>query len=138
MIIQIVFFSPVQAQYWHDPLKESKYKEKSAFLADINNENSSSNQTYRSNLLKLNNFVMIVFANDTMVIPKESGHFGYYKPGRDDEIVPLEESSLYIEDKLGLKELDDSGKLIKLTVPGDHCHIGDDWFIDRVINPYLR
>ena len=28
----------VQAQYWHDPLDEESYKEKSLFLADINNE----------------------------------------------------------------------------------------------------
>ncbi|XP_053203594.1 palmitoyl-protein thioesterase 1-like [Panonychus citri] len=128
----------VQAQYWHDPLKESKYKEKSLFLADINNENSSKNETYRSNLVNLNKFVMIMFANDTMVIPKESGHFGYYQPGTNDKIVPMEDSPLYTDDRLGLKELNDSGKLIKFTVPGDHCHIKDDWFINQVINPYLR
>ena len=28
----------VQAQYWHDPLHEDEYKEKSLFLADINQE----------------------------------------------------------------------------------------------------
>ncbi len=29
----------VQAEYWHDPLNEDEYKEKSVFLADINQEN---------------------------------------------------------------------------------------------------
>lgn len=28
----------VQAQYWHDPVQEQKYIEKSLFLADINQE----------------------------------------------------------------------------------------------------
>ena len=28
----------VQAEYWHDPLKEAEYREKSEFLADINQE----------------------------------------------------------------------------------------------------
>lgn len=28
----------VQAEYWHDPLNEQEYKDKSVFLADINNE----------------------------------------------------------------------------------------------------
>lgn len=28
----------VQAEYWHDPLKEDEYKKNSVFLADINNE----------------------------------------------------------------------------------------------------
>ena len=28
----------VQAEYWHDPLNEAEYREKSIFLADINQE----------------------------------------------------------------------------------------------------
>lgn len=28
----------VQAQYWHDPLNEKEYREKSVFIADINQE----------------------------------------------------------------------------------------------------
>lgn len=28
----------VQAEYWHDPLKEQEYRKNSVFLADINNE----------------------------------------------------------------------------------------------------
>ena len=31
-------FSLVQAEYWHDPLNEKEYREKSVFLADINQE----------------------------------------------------------------------------------------------------
>ena len=30
--------SLIQAQYWHDPLHEDDYKQKSIFLAEINNE----------------------------------------------------------------------------------------------------
>jgi len=33
----------VQAQYWHDPTREEKYKAKSIFLADINNEKDIKN-----------------------------------------------------------------------------------------------
>ena len=28
----------VQAEYWHDPLNEDEYRQKSVFLADINQE----------------------------------------------------------------------------------------------------
>ena len=28
----------MQAEYWHDPLQEAEYRDKSVFLADINNE----------------------------------------------------------------------------------------------------
>lgn len=33
----------VQAQYWHDPTREDKYRAKSVFLADINNEKDTKN-----------------------------------------------------------------------------------------------
>lgn len=35
----IVYFSLVQAQYWQDPIAEAIYREKSQFLAEINQEN---------------------------------------------------------------------------------------------------
>merc|ERR1712149_30253 len=66
-----------QAQYWHDPLDEHLYQKESIFLADINQERGI-NQSYRSNLLKLKNFVMVMFTEDTIVQPKESKWFGFY------------------------------------------------------------
>lgn len=85
----------VQAEYWHDPIKEIDYIYGSYFLADINNERVF-NKNYRENMLKLNNFVLVMFSNDTMVIPKESAWFTFYKPGQDKEIIPLEQSVLYL------------------------------------------
>lgn len=46
----------VQATYWHNPLKEDKYREASTFIAEINNENVI-NQTYVDNLKKLNKYI---------------------------------------------------------------------------------
>ena len=34
----ILFLSLVQAEYWHDPLNEEEYKQKSVFLSEINQE----------------------------------------------------------------------------------------------------
>lgn len=42
----------VQASYWHDPVNEQKYKDKSSFLAEINNERIV-NQTYIDRLQSL-------------------------------------------------------------------------------------
>lgn len=67
----------------------------STFLADINNERSL-NQTYIDRLVKLDNFVMVRFENDTMVQPIASEWFGFYKPGQSEEIIPLNRSSIYI------------------------------------------
>ena len=56
--IQNVFF-----QYWHDPINLDEYVEKSQFIAEINNEREVKNVTYAENLLKLENFVMVKFAD---------------------------------------------------------------------------
>lgn len=125
-----------QAEYWHDPLNEEEYKSKSLFLADINNENIK-NETYKSNLKKLSNFVMIMFSEDKMVEPKETEWFGYYKPGQSKDLFTLQESALYTEDWLGLKEMDKEGKLHFLEAAGDHLQINVDWFKENVINKFL-
>lgn len=38
MKCHVLNFSLVQAEYWHDPLNEEEYREKSVFLAEINQE----------------------------------------------------------------------------------------------------
>ncbi|XP_053667801.1 palmitoyl-protein thioesterase 1 [Anopheles marshallii] len=117
----------VQATYWHDPLNEAKYKNASTFLADINNERYL-NKNYVENLLKLNKFVMVQFNKDTIVQPLESQWFGYYKPGQDKETQPLNETNLYIEDRLGLKKMYEESKIEFLECEGNHLQFTKEWF----------
>lgn len=63
-------------------------------MADINNERKM-NYDYRKNLMNLKNLVLIMFEDDTMVIPKESSWFEFYTPGQDINITKLEDSVLY-------------------------------------------
>ncbi|XP_015269178.1 PREDICTED: palmitoyl-protein thioesterase 1 [Gekko japonicus] len=126
----------VQAQYWHDPLNEEEYRKKSLFLADINQEQCI-NQTYKKNLMSLKKFVMVKFLNDTMVDPPASEWFGYYRSGQAKETIPLNETSLYTEDRLGLKEMDQAGKLVYLGAKGDHLHFSKDWFFKNIL-PFLQ
>jgi palmitoyl-protein thioesterase len=93
--------------------------------------------TYAENLVKLENFVMVKFADDMMVEPRESGHFEFYIPGQDKEILPLRESQLYLEDWIGLKHLDESGKLHRFEVPGDHLQVSTQWLIDEIIHKFF-
>ncbi|XP_025193576.1 palmitoyl-protein thioesterase 1 isoform X2 [Melanaphis sacchari] len=127
----------VQAEYWHDPIKELDYIKGSNFLADINNERFI-NTNYRENLLKLKNFILVMFTNDTMVIPKESEWFAFYSPGQDKEILPLEQSVLYLTDRLGLKVLEESERLHFLSVPGNHLQFSEEWFLNEIVNKYLK
>ncbi|KRT82069.1 lipase, partial [Oryctes borbonicus] len=109
--------SLVQATYWHDPIHEYDYIKGSTFLADINNEVNIV-QTYIDRLLALDNFVMVKFENDTMVQPIATEWFGFYKPGQSKDIVQLNKSAIYINDRLGLRRMDSQKKLHFLSVPG--------------------
>ncbi|XP_043573671.1 palmitoyl-protein thioesterase 1 [Chiloscyllium plagiosum] len=126
----------VQAEYWHDPLNEDLYREKSIFLADINQERGI-NESYKVNLMKLKKLVMVKFLNDTMVDPVDSEWFGFYKVGQAKDTYSLQESALYQEDRLGLKTMDKAGKLQFLTVNGDHLQFSEEWFVTNII-PYLK
>jgi len=127
----------IQAQYWHDPLHFDTYTEKSIFLADINNEKEVKNETYAVNLAKLENLVLVKNNQDGMVEPRESEHFEFYAPGQADVIVPLRESPIYLEDRIGLKALDEAGRLHLMAVDGDHLQFGRQWFIDEIVNVFL-
>lgn len=128
----------VQAEYWHDPYKQKEYVQNSAFLADINNERKVKNATYKENLLKLRNFVLVLFKEDTIVEPKESEWFGFFKPGSTNEMVPLEKSQLYTEDWLGLKEMKEDGRLHFLASEGDHLQFTEEWFNKNILEPFLK
>ncbi|KAJ0178179.1 hypothetical protein K1T71_006002 [Dendrolimus kikuchii] len=128
--------SLVQATYWHDPLNEDKYKAGSIFLAEINNE-INVNKTYIENMNKLEHFVMILFENDTIVQPRETEWFGFYKPGQSVKMMTLQQSAIYTEDRLGLKRMDKNGKLVFLKSPGDHLRFSEEWMYGSVIKPYL-
>ncbi|KAK4475185.1 hypothetical protein MN116_000773 [Schistosoma mekongi] len=127
----------VQAQYWHDPVKEDVYRKYSQFLADINQENQV-NETYRENMKKIQRFVLVKFLNDTVLIPKESEWFGFYRTGSLSDITRLQDSILYTEDRLGLQELDRRGDLHFIEKEGDHLQINLKWFISNIVIPFLK
>lgn len=113
----------VPAQYFRDPEDMEKYLEHSNFLADINNEREVKNEKYAENLKTLENFVMYLFDEDVTVVPKESGWFAEVN---GTEVTPLKERTIYTENWLGLKELDEAGKLKFLTTEGGHMRLSDE------------
>ncbi|KAM4797382.1 palmitoyl-protein thioesterase 1 [Rhinophrynus dorsalis] len=126
----------VQAEYWHDPLNEDTYRNSSIFLADINQERTV-NKSYKQNLQALQKFVMVKFFNDTMVDPPDTEWFGFYRPGQSKETIRLQDSILYTEDRLGLREMDKAGKLVFLGAEGDHLRFTEEWFNEKIL-PFLH
>ncbi|KAH0599515.1 hypothetical protein MHUMG1_02303 [Metarhizium humberi] len=120
----------VPAQYYR-PVEDSDYAlylDGSNYLADINNERDKKNATYKENLVRLDNFVMYLFENDTVAIPKETSWFGEVQV--NGQHTPLKERKMYKEDWLGLKTLDRKGALSFRTIKGDHMHIPEHVFKD--------
>jgi len=108
------------AAYWKDPFDFDSYLKYSHFIADINNERKDKNSTYKSNLIKLNNMVLVMTENDEIVIPNSSPWFQFYKVGSDSEIVNLKDTDTYQEDWIGLKTLDSTDRLKLYSTPCRH------------------
>lgn len=118
------------------------YLENSRFLADINNEvpdgdedvhsTGTRNATYKTNFGSLDNLVMALFDQDQTVIPKESSWFGSYSIPTDDDaneepsIISMKRQLLYKEDWIGLRKLDEAGKVFLVVCEGTHMQLDDE------------
>jgi palmitoyl-protein thioesterase len=121
-----------QAQYYRDPDQFERYLESNQFLTSINNERPAphKNETYAANLAQLDALVLVLFAQDRTVIPKESSWFGSYPPeqeegegGGEKEIVPMHQQPLYVEDWIGLRTLDESGRVVFVSCDAEHMRL---------------
>jgi palmitoyl-protein thioesterase len=122
-VIQDVLF---QAAMYRDPLKvnTTQYKENS-MLADLDNRGTMNHSSYNSNFEITNRWVMIRGLKDTMVWPNE-GEW-WYLPSEDpddwnknQDVEPMNKTSLYKTDAFGLKTVDRAGKLFYESVDGNH------------------
>lgn len=114
------------------------YHKGSLFLPKLNNEIASNrNETYKKRLESLNHLVLIMFQQDAILIPPQTAWFGYYAENNFTVVQAPEETNLYKEDWIGLRALDESGRVTYIAFPGDHLSINDLEIKDFVI-PYLR
>ncbi|XP_054083595.1 lysosomal thioesterase PPT2 homolog [Zeugodacus cucurbitae] len=126
------------ANYWNDPSEQELYYKFSKFLPLMNNEIRTYNSSqYKNALLRLNKMILIGGPNDGVITPWESSHFGYFNKTLN--VIPLHKRLIYINDSIGLKSLDNNGKLIIVIKPFVH-HL--TWHTNRrviqeVIIPYL-
>ncbi|XP_043812553.1 palmitoyl-protein thioesterase 1 isoform X2 [Manihot esculenta] len=77
------------------------------------------------------------FEHDTVLIPKETAWFGYYPDGAFTPVLPAQETKLYTEDWIGLKTLDEEGKVKFINVSGNHLEISQK-DMKKYIVPYLE
>jgi len=128
------------AGYWIDPWKYDEFVKYSEFLADVDNLRAN-NTNYKHNVLSVQYFLMSYSEVDTTLIPKETGWFGFFAQNTISTIVPLEQTSLWQQDLIGLRTLSDQQKLIRFTT---QCEHGDydsscfDHYFTTYVVPYLK
>ncbi|NP_001232846.1 uncharacterized protein LOC100193420 precursor [Zea mays] len=123
--------------YLKIPTDMADYLKSCRFLPKLNNEiPDKRNATYKERFSSLENLVLIMFQDDAVLIPRETAWFGYYPDGAFDPVLPPQKTKLYEEDWIGLKTLDEAGRVKFVSVPGGHLGIskGD---MKKYIVPYL-
>lgn len=127
--------SILAAQYFRDPRDWEKYVEKSAFLADINNEVVSVNKTYRDKMTSLNTFVMTMFDQDETLAPSYSALFFDYNP-QTDSVVPFDKTESFKKDLVGLKTLYEQNRCVFYHIDDLHMRIKKEFLVD-IVKKYL-
>ncbi|EKD49035.1 MAG: hypothetical protein ACD_64C00024G0002 [uncultured bacterium] len=124
------------AGYWHDTIHYETYLKKACFLPYLNNEISHPEAgLFKKNLCKLKNMVMVMSTQEEIVEPAISCHFGFYKKGSKEEIEELFDSEEYKKDALGLKTLNESGRLHLRLASCTHENFQEDEknFVDNAL-----
>ncbi|XP_062205722.1 uncharacterized protein LOC133907670 isoform X1 [Phragmites australis] len=120
------------------PTDMEDYLKGCRFLPKLNNEiPSQRNVTYKERFSSLENLVLIMFEDDAVLIPRETAWFGYYPAGAFNPVLPPQETKLYTEDWIGLKTLDEAGRVKFVSVPGGHLRISRS-DMKKYVVPYLK
>ncbi|KAL6964953.1 palmitoyl-protein hydrolase [Sarracenia purpurea var. burkii] len=126
------------AGYIKVPTDVKGYIQGCKFLPKLNNEyKNHTNSTYKERFSSLQNLVLIMFEQDTVLVPKETSLFGYYPDGSWSSVLPAEKTKLYTEDWIGLKTLDEAGKVKFINVSGGHLDISTS-DVKKYVVPYLE
>ncbi|KAE9596758.1 hypothetical protein Lal_00008007 [Lupinus albus] len=114
------------------------YLDKCRFLPLLNNElPDKRNSTYKERFSSLQNLVLIMFEEDNVLIPKETSWFGYYPDGAFNPILQPQQTKLYTEDWIGLRTLDEAGRVKFISASGGHIGISDA-DMKKYVVPYLN
>ncbi|XP_059059354.1 lysosomal thioesterase PPT2 homolog [Achroia grisella] len=104
--------------YWNDPFHQQLYETYSVFLPYLNNHiPSAESQNFKDNILRLKKLVLIGGPDDQVITPWQSSQFGYYNYGNK-TVIEMKDQAIYKEDRIGLRALDESGRLHVITVLG--------------------
>mmetsp|Transcript_31411 Transcript_31411/g.101554 ORF Transcript_31411/g.101554 Transcript_31411/m.101554 type:complete len:340 (-) Transcript_31411:290-1309(-) len=127
------------SDYWKDVAAgREAYLSSSRWLADVNNErrNQADDRRLavrRAGMLALERYVLVEAVNDSFVVPRQSTTHGYWAWGHKGVVVPMRQTPEYREDRLGLRSLDESGRLRMFGFQGDHLEFNASFWVGAVL-----
>ena len=107
------------AAYFRYKYDQEYYELHNTFLKMLNNENDEKDEEIKRRFSNLEKVKLIKSKDDSVIVPRDSSWFMFYDfEGK--EIVPLEESQFYKEDFIGLRKLNEEGKVTFATFRDEH------------------
>lgn len=97
------------AGYYRDPALYDEYLKDSVFLPYVNNEETEKSDVYKQKFSSLEGLMLVAFTEDSMVYPYQSEWF--QQMDTEGNLLELEDTEFYTEDWIGLRALDEAGKV---------------------------
>lgn len=105
------------------------------FLPFVNGEKQGKNtESVKNNFSSLNAALFVMFSEDTVIFPKETAWF--WQLQKDQTILPVNQTDFYKNDLIGLRTLEEAGKVTYLEFEGNHLQFTEDQ-INNIIAPFL-
>jgi hypothetical protein len=81
--------------------------------------------------------MLVQYTNDSMVDPYQSSQFGEFD--QDGNMRTIHETELYMNDKIGIKTLDEQNKISYMTILGTpfHSHLNNSWKVTVIFLDFL-
>lgn len=102
------------ANYWRDPFHRNMYEEQNLLLPFLNGD-LAWHESFTRNFANVQQVIMIAGPNDGVITPWQSALFANYVWNTTQQLQTMEQQPFY--DLLGLRRLQNSGKLLQFIVP---------------------
>merc|ERR1712062_692048 len=112
--------------YWKGS-NEEKYLSQNQWLKDRNNDVKTKDLRRAQRMASLNTYMASAGSEDTVVQPGESAWHTFWPWGKRSGVIDPRQTESYEGDWLGLKTLDQQGKLILNMYEGKHTQYNASW-----------
>lgn len=129
-------------QYWVESAASNAketFCSKNDYLANISGW-CSTNATYKNNWINITGTAVFLRAlQDHIVVPSQSEHFAHYAWGDPSyRLVPLNETEVWTEDRLGLRTLHEQNRLVFGNCECTHQKMPEQECLQTVYEPFVK